>query len=141
MNERGFELVDLMLALALLGLFSITGLVSFRGIAREQALQQASQSFVQTLGAARLRSLSEGTSYQVLVSPDSRGFAVVWKGADPARWTRLDRPVFFSRIPRRPVVFYSRGGASPAGSYVLSNGRHKVRVVVSLNGRVRWERK
>jgi len=42
--------------------------------------------------------------------------------------------------PSKPLRFFPRGNAAPAGSYVLKNGAGSYRVVVSPAGRIRVEK-
>jgi hypothetical protein len=42
--------------------------------------------------------------------------------------------------PRRPLRFYPRGTAVPAGTYVIRGESGGYRIVVSAVGRIRWER-
>ncbi len=139
-TARGYSLLEVMLVCALIGSGSTLGLSILNGIAEQHRLQLAGESFLSALMAARFQAVAKNLAIQVLVHASGKKFGVAVKDSEPQFWQELPTGVEFSKTPRKPPHFYSRGYASPAGTFILENSRGQIRVVVSLSGRVRWER-
>ena len=139
-TARGYSLLEVMLVCALIGSGSTLGLSILNGIAEQHRLHLAGESFSSAVMAARFRAVAKNLATQVRVHTSRRKFGVAVTDSEPQFWQDLPTGVEFSKIPRKPPRFYSRGFASPAGTFILENSRGRIRVVVSLSGRVRWER-
>ncbi|MDA2929210.1 GspH/FimT family pseudopilin [Acidobacteria bacterium AH-259-O06] len=139
-NARGYNLLEVILVCGLVGSVSTIGLSSLQGMGEQQRLHVAAESLLSTVTGARFQAVSKNLAIQVLVHADHRKFAVVVKNEEAAIWQSLPRGVTFSRVPRKPPTFYSRGFASPGGTFTLTNRCGRIRVIISLSGRVRWER-
>ncbi len=129
-----------MLVCALIGSGSTLGLSILNGIAEQHRLHLAGESFLSAVMAARFQAVTKNLAIQVRVHANGTQFGVAVKDSEPQFWQDLPSGVEFSKIPRKPPTFYSRGYASPAGTFILENSRGQVRVIVSVSGRVRWER-
>ncbi len=139
-TARGYSLLEVTLVCALIGSGSTLGLSILNGIAEQHRLHLAGESFLSTVMAARFQAVAKNLAIQVLVHASGKKFGVAVKDSEPRFWQDLPAGVKFSKTPRKPPRFYSRGYASPAGTFILENSRGQIRVVVSLSGRVRWER-
>ncbi len=137
MNERGISYVEVLITCMLLAVFAGAGVTSVNGFRRAADLQMSCQTMVSDLNRARIQAISSNLPVSVIVRPDRLAYAVVEAG-DTARWRLLPRGVRLATSPARPVTFYSRGGAAPAGSFTIANSTGQVRIVVSPLGRVRW---
>lgn len=139
-NHRGFTLPELALVCGIMALTSTLGFSWLAGILGQQRLQLAADSFLSTAISARYQAVTKNLATQIRVHPDLQQFAVAAKDQPPLLWQKLPKGVAFSQIPSRSPTFYSRGFASPAGTFILSSGHGSVRIVISLSGRVRWQR-
>ena len=139
-TARGYTLLEVMLVCALIGSGSTLGLSVVNGIAEQHRLHLAGESFLSTVIAARFQAVAKNLAVQIRVHESHRKFGVAVKDSEPQFWQDLPAGVEFSKTPRKPPRFYSRGYASPAGTFILENSSGQIRVIVSLSGRVRWER-
>ncbi len=139
-TARGYSLLEVMLVCALIGSGSTLGLSILNGITEQHRLHLAGESFLSAVMAARFQAVAKNLAIQVRVHASGKKFGVAVKDSEPQFWQDLPAGVEFSKKPRKPPRFYSRGYASPAGTFILENSRGQIRVVVSLSGRVRWER-
>ena len=139
-KAQGYSLLEVVLVCGLIGSVSIMGLSIFQGIAQQHRLHLAAETFLSAVTAARFQAVAKNLALQIRVHSNHRRFAVTTKDAEPQFWQDLPSGVEFSTVPRRTPTFYSRAGASPAGTFTLSNSSGQIRVIVSVSGRVRWER-
>jgi hypothetical protein len=130
----------MVLVCALIGSGSTLGLSVLKKIAEQHRLHLAGESFSSAVMAARSQAVAKNLATQVRVHRSRRKFGLAMKDSEPQSWQDLPAGVEFSKVPRKPPRFYSRGYASPAGTFLLENSRGRIRVIVSLSGRVRWER-
>ena len=140
MSARGYQLFEVMLVCSLLGLLSTLFVPMLQGIADQEKLHAASQMFRSTILNARSQAIAKNSALRIRIHQDRRKFAIASRGKEPTLWRDLPGGVEFSRIPRSLPTFYSRGTASPAGSFILSNNCGRIVIVISVSGRVRWER-
>lgn len=139
-NPKGYNLLEVVLWCALIAVLSGVSASFVKGITEQQKLHFAGESFLSTVAAGRFEAVAKNLAIQVRVHPDLRQFALAIKDQEPPFWRSLPSGVKFSKIPTRAPTFYSRGYASPAGSFILKNSRGHIRVIVSVSGRIRWER-
>ncbi len=136
---RGFTLLELLITLAL-GLASAglgIGLLS-RAI-ETWRLQGAAQMVGSELTRLRAAAVSTGVPIRFLVGKSADAYSAAEAGGEPVQYVPLPRGIRFVSMPSRPVTFYSRGQAAPAGTYILEGSRGRIRVVVAPMGRVRWQ--
>ena len=138
MNERGTSYLEVTITCMLLAIFAGLGITSLSGFQRAADLKAAGQIMVSDLNRARIRAISSNLPVSIIVRPDRLAYAVQETG-DAIEWRVFPTGVQFATAPARPVVFYSRGGAAPAGSFTVANSSGRIRIVVSVSGRVRWE--
>ncbi|MCH8320637.1 MAG: hypothetical protein IH790_06760, partial [Acidobacteria bacterium] len=133
-------LLEVVLVCALIGSGSTLGLSILNGIAEQHRLHLAGESFLSTVMAVRFQAVAKNLAIQVRVHSNRRKFGIAVKDTEPQFWQDLPAGVEFSKTPRKPVTFYSRAYASPAGTFTLENSCGRIRVIVFVSGRVRWER-
>ncbi len=139
-QARGYSLLEVLLVCGFIGSVSTWGLLIFEGTAEQHKLQLAGEAFLSAVTAARVQAVAKNLAIQIRVHSNRRKFGVTVRDAEPQVWQDLPSGVEFSTVPRKPPTFYSRSYASPAGTFILENSRGQIRVIVSLSGRVRWQR-
>jgi len=87
--------------------------------------------------------ISSNTSTALIVGSDGRRF--YWTDARTgerygASERHLPGQVRISSSPRRPLRFYQRGNAVPAGTFVIQGEGGSYRVIVSPAGRIRTQK-
>lgn len=142
MSSRGFTLVELLLVIVLLGIFSSIATSRVLGILDLGAVRAETATVVSALDAARGAALRLGTvarltladsGYQVDADVASE-HVTAWRAGGPSR-----RGVHLSGAGR-PILFAPSGIAMGASNrtLLLSKGAVTRRVVVSRLGRLTW---
>jgi hypothetical protein len=139
MRESGFNVLELTISCLLLSSVAVVGVTTLAGIADQQNLQVAAQRLVGDLHQARVAAIAANLPVTIQVRADARAYSVTEPGEVPF-WRELPSHVRFSGFPKQNVVFYSRGSATPAGTYTLSGPAGLIQVVVAASGRCRWAR-
>lgn len=139
LSKRGFTLLECVAAASLLVLGAGLGLSWLGRTLDDWRLQGAAQALGADLTRARGAAVSTGAAHRILVHPAAESYAVSVDGGPPRFWTSLPHGVRIIGAPSRPLIFYSRGQAAPAGTYLLEGRAGRVRVIVAPMGRVRWE--
>ncbi len=132
----GLTLLELLVALAVLGLLLSLGLPPFKRLMAAIRLSGAAQHLASDLHLARFQAIARSTTARLLFR--GTGYELQVGDQDPEPLRELPPGVQITRITRTPV-FYPRGTAVPAGSITLSNASGSKRVVVSIVGRIRVE--
>jgi general secretion pathway protein H len=139
--ERGFSLVEMMVALAILGL--LTGAILMTLPPQGPRASDEAEALAARLEHAREAALTANRSVEVTLEADGLGFREQRRG----QWVPLAEGPFKPRPwPQglavavesdggRAVRFDSTGAAEPA-TVRLSNGRSTTRVVVDAQGEV-----
>ncbi len=96
-----------------------------------------------TLQWGRFHSISANAS--LMLEVDAEGTFAGWRDPETGSMYSegvcyLPRGVRITSAPSKPLRFFPRGNAAPAGSYVMKNGAGSFRVVVSPAGRIRVEK-
>ncbi len=136
-SQRGFQLLELMLVCFLIAVGAALGASAWYEWVGQHRLHSAAEGLSTFLQGVRLSAVSRNAAIQVRVQGNR--YAMALRGSDAVVWQRFPQGVQAVRFPRRPVTFFSRGNAAPAGSFVLQNRSGQIRVVVSPTGRVRKE--
>lgn len=138
-TSRGFQLIELMIvvALAVLGVgFAGASIVR---IASSHRLDFGVRTFVSELSSLRARAVTGNRPMSVQIDGTGTRYGFGSPGDLPRSWTQLPAGVRFRGQPLRPVTFYSRGSAVPAGSYLIENSAGTIKVIVAASGRIRWK--
>lgn len=141
-SGAGVTLLELLIALALLGLAAV-GASAFYGYLRVSALESAARTGRAALARARMEAVQRAGRVRVrrerrdpprLVLRDEDEKVVARFTLGPASGFGLDS----AELRRSTLSFNGRGQAAP-GSLYLFQGRRGVRLVVNFIGRVRRE--
>ncbi len=140
-HESGFSLIELMIALSVVVIAIAAGVQFARGVAGWQRLRSGADLFVSAAERARALAVSRNGSFEIRVHENRKAFAVIAVGSlEPPLWRGLPRGVEFASLPRRPITFFSRGTAAPAGTFGLASESGRIDVIVAGSGRIRWEK-
>jgi type II secretory pathway pseudopilin PulG len=141
--ETGTTLVELLIVVSCAAVVLGGAVPGYVRISQEWRLRGGADLVFMSLHWGRSHAVAANTSLALQVSDD--GQSVCW--LDPGRneifrssVRHLPPGVRIVSAPRRPVRFYPRGNAAPAGTYVIRGESGGYRVVVSPVGRIRTER-
>jgi hypothetical protein len=137
---KGYSLFEVTLWCILTGMLSTTVITVVEGIRDQQGLQMAGESFVSAVSVARFEAMTKNLAVQIRVHPGRSQFSMALGRDKPHLWVNLPRGVSFSKVPSKPITFFSRGNVAPAGTFTLTNERGQIQVIVALSGRIRWKR-
>lgn len=143
LDARGFGLVELTVVLSLLGILALLAAPTMLGHWRDATLRAAAEELAGVVAHGRLLAVSLDASVCVSVSGGVVRFEQAGGGACNgvplvAPGAQAVRLAAGARVSGPGVVFTHLGGATPAGSYVVTDsatGRAR-RVVVAVSGRV-----
>ncbi len=132
------------MTLTLTGIVLTAAVPGVHRMTQSFALIGAGRIVETSLQWGRSHSISANTSLAFMVDED--GKRIYW--ADSRSGDRFDGSVRHlpgsARItssPKRPLRFYQKGNAVPAGTFVIQNDAGTFRVIVSPAGRIRTENK
>ena len=132
--------MKILIIAAVFVLLSSTG-ISYLNSCREYTLlRMSAQAFSGELNRARVASIACGIPVEVRLGPGLRSCSLRLghSGTDFPEFM-LPEQLHFSSSPSKPIVFYSTGTCAPSGSYIIAGEKGRVKVVVSIMGRVRWK--
>ena len=142
-STAGFSLVELNIVLMGACILLVAAVPSLDRIHREWTLWGAAGLMEQSLQWGRMHAVATNSSLALEIDPDGRSFH--W--TDPASGERylstirrLPGRIRIAGAPGRPLRFFPRGNAAPAGTFVLEGDTGSCRVVVNPAGRIRLER-
>jgi prepilin-type N-terminal cleavage/methylation domain-containing protein len=140
MGRRGFTLFEVVLALALAGLFVYGGVYSFQRLVPKFQLQSGIWEVTSGLNRARFRAIMSGAPVRVRFVSSGflferfDGAAGAWRTAATAVL-----PGVAIRANNSPV-FHPQGTVSDLASIYVSNSRGAYRVTIAISGRVKATR-
>jgi prepilin-type N-terminal cleavage/methylation domain-containing protein len=140
-SEDAFTLLELLIALTLVGIAVGIGATGFRHFSRSVALDHAADVVQGELARAKMLAVSRREAVGVRLSSSGR---MSLEAADGTVLSRRDLSRGALRVDRAEIRprwfrFNSRGMASP-GSVYLYRGDRGIRLVSNFLGRVRRER-
>ena len=138
----GYGLLELVIVLALIAIIAAAAAPGIHQIDREWALWGGARLVESSLQGARAYAIAANDSLNFTI--DRNGTLICWQEPGGARFhssVRLLPPgVRITQAPRRPVCFFPRGNAVPAGTFVVQGTAGSYKVVVSSMGRIRVQR-
>lgn len=139
----GFSLVEATVLSACAMLVLLASVPAVERLHQAWSLRAGTCLVESTLQWGRLHAITANASLMLEVDP--AGKSTAWR--DPESGSAYDTAachlpsdVRIVSAPSKPLRFFPRGNAAPAGSYVLKNRAGSYRVVVSPAGRIRVER-
>jgi hypothetical protein len=139
----GFSLVEAAVLTACVMLVLLASVPAVERLHKAWTLRAGTCLVESTLQWGRLHAISANVS--LMLEVDAEGKSTGWR--DPETGSPYDTGVChlpadvrIVSAPSKPLRFFPRGNAAPAGSYVLKNRAGSFRVVVSPAGRIRVER-
>jgi len=143
LGSGGFGLTELVLAVACMSLLVGVAIPNLHWLTQEWNLWGAAHLLEGALQWGRMYAVSANTSVVLQIDPGGARF--YW--ADPrtrapyeSSIRNLPAGVRIVASPRRPVRFFPRGNAVPAGTFVVRGKAGQYRVVVNPAGRIRVQR-
>jgi prepilin-type N-terminal cleavage/methylation domain-containing protein len=139
-DRKGFTLVEIVLALALAGLFVYGGSYSFQRLVPKFQLQSGIWEVTSGLNQARFRAIMSGEPVRVRFVPS--GF-VVERYDEAAKTWRAARTASLPGVAVRAnnsPVFHPQGTVSDLASITVSNALGTYRITIAITGRVRTAR-
>lgn len=144
--QRGFTLIELMVAIALLAMIATIAIPSFAGLMREQRLVHASNDLLAAVNLARSEAIKRGEETRMCALPDCAGddWTRGWQLQDSAQ-TRLHQWQVESggvRITsnQAQVDFDGMGRLTSATTLELTLGENGREISISRSGLARVER-
>ena len=142
----GFTLLEILIVLIIVGLFSLIGLPAFFNRVRSSKLKAASASIAQTLKLAKSYAVTRGKIYRVdfdLV----KGVWGIYEGEENGelkdKWLKLPDNLAIKDITENfnPAVFRADGTIKQAGHIILENIRDHTtkKIIVNNLGTTRIE--
>ncbi|HHX22506.1 MAG: GspH/FimT family pseudopilin [Tepidanaerobacteraceae bacterium] len=137
-THKGFSLIEVILVIALLGLLSTLIFPNFKGTLDKYKLEVAAQELAQNIRLAQQKSITEDTSYKILLGKNNYQLLSGVKGnlfelplGVSIEWTTyydLDRT----------IVFHPSGAPNRGGTICLAGNDNRLYVIVSIaTGRIR----
>ena len=139
-EAKGFALVEVVLVLALAGLFAYGGLVSFRRLVPKLHLQSGIWEVTSGLNQARFRAIMSGAPVRVRFVPS--GFVFERYDERVRAWLTARK----TALPGVAVgannspVFHPQGTVSDLATITVSNPAGTYRITVAISGRVKAAR-
>lgn len=145
-GQRGFTLVELMVALAVIGIISVVAIPQFMTFLRASETRGASQELATVLQQARELAIARNTNYRVEIELDNNRLRfvrtsdnVVWTGpgTDAQGYRRLVNQARLTNVTANPT--FNPLGTAGGGTITVQNsqGTSSLNVVVSSAGRIR----
>jgi Tfp pilus assembly protein FimT len=116
---------------------------NFQRLQQEFSLWTGAHVIASSLQWGRMHAVSANTSLLFQVDGDGGGFRWVDPESSESYGSTLRRLPGRIRIvdaPSRPLRFYQKGNAAPAGTFVVRGEAGTYRVVVNIAGRIRVQR-
>ena len=139
----GYSLTELVIVLACATVFLTAALPGMVRLQKEWALWGDARMLEASLQWGRMHAISSNTPILFEVDGSRRKFYWVDpESRDPYAGSirHLSGRIRITASPRRPLRFYQRGNAAPAGTYTIEGEAGSYSVVVSPGGRIRLQR-
>ncbi len=139
----GFTLVECLVTLTLAGVVLTAAVPGVQRMTQSFALMGATRMVEVSLQWGRSHAIAGNTSLAFIVDTDGKSFCWV-DGRSGERFEGtvrfLPARVQITSSPKRPLRFYQKGNAVPAGTFVIQGDAGTFRVVVNPAGRIRTQK-
>ncbi len=142
-SGKGTSLLELVVTIACGGILVAIAVPNLDRMKQEWTLWGAVHLVESSLYWGRMHAVSANTSLALEIDADGRGYHWVetTTGAVFEQSRRfLPGNVRIVSAPQKPLRFYPKANAAPAGTYVIRGAAGQYRVVVSIAGRIRIQR-
>jgi prepilin-type N-terminal cleavage/methylation domain-containing protein len=139
-KHKGFTLLELTVALALLAILAAAAVLIFRpsgSAAQHRRLQNASATLQATMRQAQREAVSTGRRVYMIIPiyshqhPTRNRFAIV---RENYRWSYLPEGVHFSAAPTAPFGYTARGTSTHALTIWLQTEHYQQRLTIAVAG-------
>lgn len=144
--QRGFTLIELMVAIALLAMIATIAIPSFAGLMREQRLVHASNDLLAAVNLARSEAIKRGEETRMCALPECAGvdWSRGWQLQDSAQamlhtW-QADSGGVRITSNRDQVDFDGMGRLAGEATLELTLGERRREISISRSGLARVER-
>lgn len=138
--RKGFTLVEVVLALALAGLFVYGGAYSFQRLIPKFELQSGVWEVTSGLNQARFRAIMSGAPVRVRFVPSGFVFERYDEASKSWRTARTASLPGVAIGANNSPVFHPQGTVSDLASITVSNARGTYRITIAISGRIRATR-
>jgi prepilin-type N-terminal cleavage/methylation domain-containing protein len=140
-SRKGFTLVELMIAIAVIAIIAAIGGLSLHSYTLNRNLKSAAREIVSDFFVSRSRAVSEGKNYRIVFDIPGSSYTI-----QPGTFTPVTKSpaAFWSDIRiidanfgnGQTVNFLARGTMSPFGNIKLGNSRQSYAIIkVNITGR------
>ncbi|HUU51691.1 MAG: GspH/FimT family pseudopilin [Candidatus Aminicenantaceae bacterium] len=139
MNKRtyGFSLIEVVISIAILGLFITLLSHSFTNQAPKYQLKKATWEIYSRLNYARYKAIYRGMKYKVSFESNSY---VLEKFDDPKGEWRTEQRSFLEGVTitaNNSPIFHPRGTVSNLASITVENSRGQYKISIAISGRIK----
>jgi Tfp pilus assembly protein FimT len=141
--HAGASLLELIVVIACGGILVAIAVPNVEQLQREWMLWGAAHMVESSLQWGRMHAVAANCSVLFEVNPDGRGYH--WADTETGAPFEESRRTLPGRVrivssPHRPLRFYPRANAAPAGTFVIQGDAGQYSVIVSVAGRIRLQR-
>ncbi len=142
-SSSGMSLLEVVAVFSCTAILLAVAVPNINKLNQEWTLWGEARALESSLRWGRGHAVSVNSSMMFVVDPEGRRHYWV----DPQSGDRFENTVRYVQgqvrvtgFPKKPLRFYPRGNAAPAGTYVLQGEAGTYRVVVNFVGRIRVQR-
>jgi prepilin-type N-terminal cleavage/methylation domain-containing protein len=137
MDKKGFTLVEAVIVLALVSLLILAGSESVSGLAPRFQLQRAVWEVRARLNQARIRSVWEGISVRVRLSPAAIALEQYDEGGKTWRTVQTEFLEGVRIEANNSPIFHPTGTVTGLATILVSNSRGAYRITLAISGRIK----
>jgi prepilin-type N-terminal cleavage/methylation domain-containing protein len=139
MNKRtcGFSLIEVVISIAILGIFIALLSHSFTNQAPKYQLKKATWEIYSRLNYARYKAIYRGMKYKV--SFESNSYVLEKFDEHKAEW-RTEQRSFLDGVTitaNNSPIFHPRGTVSNLASITVENSRGQYKISIAISGRIK----
>ncbi len=143
-HHAGTSLLELTVVIACGAILVAIAVPNFDQLQKLWSLWGTAHMIESSLQWGRMHAVSSNSSLMFEIDPGGGGFH--WTDTETGLPYEESRRVLPGRIrivssPRRPLRFYPKANAAPAGTFIIQGDAGQYSVIVSLAGRIRIQRK